>query len=75
MPKLPQVKPTRLLRALQRAGFYIDHITGSHHILYHKDTKRMPISVPRHNRDVKIDTLKSILKQAELSADRLKELL
>ena len=74
MPKFSQIKPTKLIRALKRAGFYIDHITGSHHILY-KDDKHVPVSVPRHNRDVKIGTLKNILKQAGLNISQLKEFL
>jgi predicted RNA binding protein YcfA (HicA-like mRNA interferase family) len=29
MPRLPTVKPRQLIRALERAGFEIDHQTGS----------------------------------------------
>ncbi|MFY9457787.1 MAG: type II toxin-antitoxin system HicA family toxin [Candidatus Spechtbacterales bacterium] len=74
MPKLPQIKPTTLLRALQRAGFFIDHVTGSHYIFY-KDDKSTPISVPRHNKDLKLGTLRSILRQAKMSVKELIEYL
>jgi len=37
MPKLPRVKPFKVIKALKGAGFYIDHITGSHYILYQND--------------------------------------
>lgn len=30
MAKLPIVKPKEVIRALQKAGFYIHHQTGSH---------------------------------------------
>lgn len=66
MPKLPRVKPTKVIAALKRANFFVDHVTGSHYILY-KDNKSNPISVPRHNKDLKLGTLRNILKQAKLS--------
>ena len=68
MPKLPQVKPFKVIKALKRASFYIDRISGSHHILY-KDDNSSPVSVPRHNKDLKLGTLKNILKQAKLSIE------
>ena len=30
---LPALKPKDVLRVLTRAGFFIHHITGSHHVL------------------------------------------
>ena len=74
MPKLPRIKPFKVIKALKRAGFYLDHVTGSHHILY-KDDKSWPVSVPRHNKDLKLGTLKSILKQARLSVKEFLEYL
>ncbi len=68
MPKLPRVKPFKVIKALKRAGFYIDHITGSHYILYQKD-KLPPVSVPRHNKDLKLGTLSNILRQAKMSVE------
>jgi predicted RNA binding protein YcfA (HicA-like mRNA interferase family) len=74
MPKLSRAKPTKVIKALKRAGFYIDHITGSHYILY-KDDKSPPVSVPRHNKDLKLGTLRNILKQAKLSVKKFIEYL
>lgn len=74
MPKLPRVKPAKVIKALKRAGFYIDHITGSHYIFYQND-ESWPVSVPRHNKDLKLGTLKSILKQAKLSVKEFLEYL
>lgn len=70
MPKLPRVKPIKVIKALKRANFYIDHVTGSHYILY-KDDKSPPVSVPMHNKDLKIGTLRNILNQAKLSVEEL----
>jgi predicted RNA binding protein YcfA (HicA-like mRNA interferase family) len=33
MTDLPLVNAARLIRALQRAGFFIHHTTGSHYVL------------------------------------------
>ena len=74
MPKLPRVKPVKVIAALKRAGFYIDHTTGSHYIFY-KDDKLCPISVARHNRDMKLGTLRNILRQAEISPEEFLKLL
>ena len=74
MPKLPRIKPAKAIKALKRANFYIDHITGSHYILY-KDDKSCPVSVPMHNKDLKLGTLRNILRQAKLSVKEFIEYL
>ncbi len=73
-PRLPALKPRQVVRALQRAGFVIDHQTGSHVILY-KDGHPNPVSVPQHNKDLKRGTLVRIIKDAGLDHDRFLELL
>ena len=48
MSKLPRdLKPKKVVKALQRAGFEIDHVTGSHYILK-KDNLRT--NVPYHQK-------------------------
>jgi predicted RNA binding protein YcfA (HicA-like mRNA interferase family) len=34
MPRLPTVNPRQVVRALEKAGFEIDHQTGSHVVLW-----------------------------------------
>ena len=75
MAKLPIVKPKKVIAALQRAGFFIDHQTGSHARLIHQTEPQRRVSVPMHNKDLKRGTLKSILRQAELSVEDLIKLL
>lgn len=72
MNKLPRdLKPTKVIKALEKSGFEIDHITGSHYIM-----KRglLRTSVPYH-RSVKTGTLRSILNQAGLTVDEFIDLL
>ena len=73
---LPTVSGRRVVRALQHAGFTLDRIVGSHHILAHPDDPKRAVTVPVHgNRDLKPGTLRSILRQAGLSVDELRDLL
>lgn len=66
MSKLPRdLKPKKVLAALKRAGFEIDHVTGSHYILI---KNRMRVSVPYHAK-VKTGTLRSILEQAGITVN------
>ena len=64
---LPTLKPRKVLKALQRAGFYIHHQTGSHIVLRHPSHGSKRIVLPYHNKDLKRETLQGILKQAGLS--------
>jgi predicted RNA binding protein YcfA (HicA-like mRNA interferase family) len=66
-PALPVVKAKECLQALQRAGFYIDHQTGSHARLFHRTDPARKVTIPIHNKDVPAGTLKSILRQAGIS--------
>jgi predicted RNA binding protein YcfA (HicA-like mRNA interferase family) len=69
---LPSVNASRLIRALQRAGFVVHHTTGGHHVLKHPDRPAVRIVVPYHGgADVKRGVLRSILRQAGLTADDL----
>jgi predicted RNA binding protein YcfA (HicA-like mRNA interferase family) len=63
-----------MIRALERAGFVLDRIRGSHYILY-KNNTHPPISIPMHNRDMKIGTLHAILRAADLTVEELLKLL
>ncbi|MGD9614155.1 MAG: type II toxin-antitoxin system HicA family toxin [Alphaproteobacteria bacterium] len=76
MTDLPSVNAARLIRALQRAGFYVHHTTGGHYVLKHPDRPAVRIVVPYHgSADIKRGVLRSILQQAGLTADDLLDLL
>ncbi|MBC6433158.1 type II toxin-antitoxin system HicA family toxin [Nostoc sp. HG1] len=56
-----------LCKILERQGWELKRITGSHHI-YAKEVCDVIVSIPVHsNRDLPIGTLKSIMKDAGLT--------
>jgi len=73
--ELPALKPAKVLRALQRAGFFIHHIKGSHYYLKHTDKPGVRVTVPYHSGDLKRRTLLSIVEQSGYSIEEFLELL
>lgn len=73
MPKLPILKPKQLLKILQKAGFKINHTTGSHYIFYHSDGRR--VTLPYHTKDLPKGTVHAILKAAGIGIDEIKNYL
>ena len=57
------MKDKDLLKLLQKNGWKIERIHGSHHILIKGDKKEI---VPVHGRDVPIGLLNAILKRTGL---------
>jgi predicted RNA binding protein YcfA (HicA-like mRNA interferase family) len=70
MPKLPAVKPRAVIRFLERNGFVLDHVSGSHLVYYHPSSKRRAV-VPQHNRDIPKGTLLSLLREAGFAREDL----
>ena len=65
--RIPALKPRQVIAALRRAGFVIHHTAGSHYILVRPGDRKVRITVPYHNRDLKRQTLRSIITQSGLS--------
>ena len=74
MPRLPVCKPVAVIRVLQRAGFFLDHSTGSHRFFRHPARLGI-VTVPFHRKDLKRGTLKSIIEQAGFSVEEFMQLL
>lgn len=75
MPKLPRIPSLLVIRALKRARFYEFHQSGSHIQLRHLDKPGLRVTIPFHRKDLTPKTLKSIIKQAELTIDGFLKLL
>lgn len=61
---MKSIKPRQIIKVLEKKGFRFIRQKGSHK-LYRKDGLR--VTIPFHNKDLKPGTLKSILKQAEIT--------
>ena len=72
---LPALRPAKVLKALQRAGFYIHHTKGSHNFLRHPSKPDILVTVAMHSNDLKRKTLVSIIRQAGFSVEEFLELL
>jgi predicted RNA binding protein YcfA (HicA-like mRNA interferase family) len=74
MPRLPVLSPEKLARALEKKGFVLDRIRGSHHVYCHPDLD-VTVTVPFHKKEVGKGLLIEIIKQAEISREELLDLL
>jgi len=74
MTKLPLLSARKLIRALIRLGFSIDHQKGSHIVLKDDSAKTKTIVVPNHD-EIDRSTLRAIMKQAGIDVDTLLEAL
>ena len=73
--RLPALTPKDVLRALERAGFEVHHVTGRHYILKHPDKSGLRVTLPWHNKDLKRGTLRSVIEQAGYTTDEFVDLL
>ena len=74
-PKLPRITAFELLRALRRDGWQQTRQHGSHLILRHP-IKPGRVTISMHSAGtVRLKTLESVMEQAGLTADDLRELL
>ena len=73
--KLPVLKPQEVLRALEGAGFYIHHQSGSQARLLHRARADLRVTIPMHSRDLPRSTLSRILRQAQLTPEEFLRLL
>ena len=74
MPKLPRITPKKLIRALLKIGFLKSRQKGSHLILRHPDGRKTVIAI-HSGRNIPHGTLKSILRDLEISTQDFIKLL
>ena len=74
MPKLPIISGQKLIKALVKINYLVDHQTGSHIILRHKDPPHRRLTVPNH-KEIAKGTLRAIIKQAGLTREQFMELI
>ena len=73
-PRLPGVPPRKAARALERAGWKLDRVKGSHYVYRHPDRPHRVV-VPMHGRDLAKGTLSQIVTASGLSREEFLRLL
>ncbi len=71
--RLSNLKPKEVIRKLKKAGFVIDHTSGSHVVLFNS-SKNIRVVVAYHAKDLKRGLLFSIVKQCGLTLKEFQEL-
>lgn len=72
--KLPVVSGIKVVKALGKLGFEVDHQAGSHIILRENKPPFRRVTVPNH-RQIVSRTLISIMKQSGISREDFAELI
>jgi len=73
--KFPRVRCEQLVQVLKKAGFVEKRQKGSHLTMW-RDSDKRRVTVPIHaGREVPIGTLRSILRDADITADDFRSLL
>lgn len=75
MSRLPRLTAREMLALLQRAGFLIERVRGSHFYLRHRDDKSRKTAVSLHPGDLPRGTMLEILKQSRISREKFLDLL
>lgn len=76
MAGLPVTTGKDAVAALRRAGFVVDRIAGSHHVMTFPGDPTRTVTVPvKAGRDLKPGTLRSIIRQAGLTVEEFSRLL
>jgi len=69
MSKFPLLPARKVINAMIRLGYFIDHQKGSHVVLKRNDGQRTVV-IPDHN-ELDRGTLKAILKQSGIEIEEL----
>jgi predicted RNA binding protein YcfA (HicA-like mRNA interferase family) len=73
--KLPAASGKQVIAALEKEGWYVKRVRGSHHVLRHPSIPDA-IPVPVHgNREIKRGTLASILRATGIGREEFGKLL
>lgn len=68
---MKSISGKRLCKIIERKGWVLKRVTGSHHI-YEKMGVEQILSIPVHrDQDLKVGTLKALMKVAQLSEEDL----
>jgi len=74
--RLSAVNAKHAIRALEKAGFVVDRVVGSHYVMAHPADTARAVTVPYHgSRDLKPGTIRSIIRQAGFTVEEFRRFL
>ncbi|MGQ0673853.1 MAG: type II toxin-antitoxin system HicA family toxin [Hyphomicrobium sp.] len=74
--RLPSLNGRTVIRALEKAGFEVVRVSGSHFRMIHSVDPSRQTTVPHHRgKDIPRGTLRDIIEQAGLTVDEFLDLL
>jgi predicted RNA binding protein YcfA (HicA-like mRNA interferase family) len=74
-PRLPALTSKDVIGALERAGFRVSRMSGSHCRLIHVADPSRKVTVPVHRGDIAKGTVHAIIRQAGLTVAEFAELM
>jgi len=74
LPKIPPLKPNKLIRILEKTGFKVIRQKGSHVIMM--NDRKTRIVIPVHpGKDIKPGLVRAIIREAGISREKFLKLL
>jgi predicted RNA binding protein YcfA (HicA-like mRNA interferase family) len=74
MSRIPSLTPRHVVAALERCGFVVVRIVGSHYQLFNERTRRHT-TMPQHKGDLPRGTVSAIIHQAGLTRQEFLDVL
>lgn len=71
MPKLPALDSKKLIKIFLKEGFMIDHVTGSHYVMFNFMSKKT-VTIPYHAKDFPKGTIHTIIKMSGIEISKFK---
>jgi len=65
--KLPRWSGRKIIRVFKKAGWIVDHIEGSHHILVKEGAEEILVMPVHGTKPIKVGLLKGLIKDAGLT--------
>jgi predicted RNA binding protein YcfA (HicA-like mRNA interferase family) len=71
---IPVIPGAKVVKTLERAGFVVARINGSHHVMRHPDGRAVPVPV-HPGKDMPKGTLRNILSIVGMTPEEFRKLL
>ena len=74
MPRVPLISTRQAIKAFEKAGYELNHQTGSHMILRRREPPHLHLSIP-NRRELARGTLRKLIRDAGLTVEQFQDLL